>query len=165
MNDQPAKILFVCTGNTCRSALAAALWGRLQDQWPAASAGTAAWPGAPAAAPAQDVAREYGADLSSHQARRVRDVTEPVKLVLTMTAAQRDAVLAERPEWAGRVELLTEAVGESGDIADPFGSSVEVYRGLAERLLALERRLLERLKAEMTGGADDRPGVDGKEAP
>jgi protein-tyrosine-phosphatase len=144
-DERDGVILFVCTGNTCRSPLAAALWAALApDAPPAASAGVGAWTGAPAADPAQQVAREYGVDLSAHRARHVRDVTEPVRRVYVMTRRQREQVAELRPEWADRIELLTEAAGDRGDIPDPLGTTVEVYRGLAERLVALMHRVRDR---------------------
>lgn len=164
MSAERAPVLFVCTGNTCRSPLAAALWTQVAPGWPVLSAGTDAWPGAPAADEAQEVAREYGADLSGHRARRVKDVTEPVGHVFTMTRAQQRAVLAERPEWAGRVMLLTEAAGEQGDIPDPFGASLTVYRALAEQLVKLERKLVERLSREGDGSAAAPPDGGGADA-
>ncbi len=142
---EPPRVLFVCTGNTCRSPLAAALWPLVTTAVPAASAGVDAWPDMPAAQPAQEVAAAYGVSLADHRARRLEQVTEPVALVLAMTAAQRDRIVAERPEWADRVRLLTEAAGEAGDIPDPVGASVDVYGALAERLLALEQEIWKRL--------------------
>jgi protein-tyrosine-phosphatase len=136
-------VLFVCTGNTCRSPLAAALWGVIAPGRPAASAGVGAWPGSPATDAARQVAREYGVSLDEHKARHVRDVDEPVAHVYVMTRQQLERLLELRPEWSDRVELLTEAAGETGDIPDPLGASIEVYRGLAERLAALLKRVAE----------------------
>ncbi|MCL5967514.1 MAG: low molecular weight protein arginine phosphatase [Firmicutes bacterium] len=136
-------VLFVCTGNTCRSPLAQGLWTALHPGARASSAGVGAWPGSPAAAAAQRVALEYGVDLSGHRSRHVRDVVEPVRRVFVMTREQAEEVVRMRPEWESRVELLTEAAGERGDIPDPLGAGLEVYRGLAERLLGLMRRIQE----------------------
>jgi protein-tyrosine-phosphatase len=60
-----------------------------------------------------------------------------------MTREQAAEVVRMRPEWESRVELLTEAAGETGDIPDPLGAGIEVYRGLAERLLGLMRKIDE----------------------
>lgn len=161
MTDERGVVLFVCTGNTCRSPLAKALWDILQDDWTATSAGVQAWPGMPAADEAQVVAREYGADLSQHRSRPIAAVSEAVWRVYTMTARQKAMTLERRPDWTGRVELLTEAVGETGDISDPIGASVQVYRGLAERLLALEKKLLVRLRTTLKCDEAEKPPKQG----
>lgn len=144
-------VVFVCTGNTCRSPLAEALWRGLEARIPAVSCGVGAWPGSPAAEAAQAVAEEYGVSLKDHRAQRVTDIREPVWRVFTMTEAQARSVVSMRPDWAGKVERITEAAGETGDIPDPLGASVPVYRGLAERLIALERRILDRYRSEVIG--------------
>jgi protein-tyrosine-phosphatase len=148
---QTGVVLFVCTGNTCRSPLAAALWSVIAPDRPAASAGVGAWPGSPATEPARQVAREYGVSLDAHQARHVRDVAEPVARVYVMTRQQLERLMELRPEWSDRVQLLTEAAGETGDIPDPLGASIEVYRGLAERLVGLLKRVAEHGKSETAG--------------
>ena len=141
---EPATVLFVCTGNTCRSPLAASLWALVTSDAEAVSAGVHAWPGMPASDAAVLVAAEFEVDLATHRARTLDDIKDQVDWVLTMTEEQRRLVLAERPDWSDRVELLTEAAGESGDIDDPLGESTAAYRVLAERLLELERKAWRR---------------------
>ena len=121
-------ILFVCTGNTCRSPLAAALArSRGLD---AQSAGLSAYPGDPASAPAVRIARRYGADLTGHAARRVtRELVDQADAIYVMTPGHRAALCALFPHAAPRVRVLDPA------IPDPYGGSDEMYARCAEALL------------------------------
>ncbi len=141
MQKDTAYVLFVCTGNTCRSAMAEALWNRRYQSPRAGSAGTRAWSGQPAAKFAQDAVAQYGADLSQHRSRDLDEVTEEPQWVICMTAAQRDVVAERRPEWVSKTKLLTEWAGEAGDIGDPIGWDREVYDKLASTLSDLIRRV------------------------
>lgn len=121
-------ILFVCTANICRSPVAEALfadWLRQQGvsgDWHVESAGTWAEPGAPASAYSREVLEELGLDLASHRARRVdRAMIEAADLVVCMTRSQREALRAEFPDLAGRLQLLGAMAGPEYDIADPYG--------------------------------------------
>lgn len=150
-------ILFVCTGNTCRSPMAEALArhmlaGALATDDPAAfgfqvsSAGVFAGLGSPASPESVQLLAEEGIDLTTHQSspalpERVRDADR----VYCLTASHRDALLANLPPGAGsHVELLHPS---GGDIPDPFGSGIEVYRACA----AVIREALEARLADWTG--------------
>ena len=84
-------ILFVCTGNTCRSPMAegllrAALAAKGLDQVTVSSAGTGAWDGAPISEASYLVGLEQGLDLSEHRARLLtRDVVRGADLILAMS--------------------------------------------------------------------------------
>jgi protein-tyrosine-phosphatase len=137
------KILFVCTGNTCRSAMAEAIW-RAMGYENVGSAGVMAWSGQPAAPPAVEVVKRYQATLTAHRSRDLREVREDYDLVLTMTQAQRRQVIEARPDWADRTWLLSEAAGESGEIADPAGQDFAVYETVAEEIYGLLQKLKEK---------------------
>jgi len=162
LRDFSAKVvLFVCTGNTCRSPMAeviakkevAARLGidaqtpeeldaKLQERgfW-IASAGVAAADFSPASSNAKTVVREdFDASLDRHAAQSVSpSLVRVADLILTMGRSHRAALLAEFPDAAERCELLRP---DGGDVADPFGGSVEVYRRCAREIAAAVRERL-----------------------
>lgn len=163
------SVLFVCTGNTCRSsmaeAIAKALWTRLGDKrlpLEFSSAGVAAFPGMNASDHAIAVLREVGIDLTSHRSRPLNsELVEKVDLILAMTRRHRDYILSLVPEAASKVHLLAEYAfpeSVSSDIPDPFGGPVEVYRQVASDLETAIIRVLERIQLENGKDGNDGSG-------
>jgi protein-tyrosine phosphatase len=137
------QVLFICTGNTCRSPMAAALMRKLAGDRPdlrVVSAGTAAGTGAEPFEPAIQAMRERGISLEDHRSRPVSvTLVEDSNLVFVMTSAHRDLVLEWVPEAADRIHLLDP---EGTDIKDPMLGTLEVYRECAKRIEAcLARRI------------------------
>jgi protein-tyrosine-phosphatase len=126
------KILFVCTGNTCRSPLAEVFYAQRYPEHEARSRGLAAFENSPAAPHSAAVAREYGCDLSSHQAHTVvdRDMSW-ADVIVGMTTAHAATLRSIFPAFADKVRTLP-----GGDLPDPLGGTLSDYRICAERLEA-----------------------------
>jgi protein-tyrosine phosphatase len=153
-------IVFVCTGNTCRSPLAETLCKkRLADRlacsvaelpvrgYRVISAGLAAPPGMPAADEAVAVAHSLGADLTQHVSRPLTpELAAQADHLLAMTSGHLRALVEHFPPGAGRPRLLSPA---GDDVDDPIGQSREVYEACARQLASHVETLVE----EVLGGS------------
>lgn len=147
-------ILFVCTGNTCRSSMAAFMAQHLLAEANMSgsvrilSAGTGAWPGAPASEPALLVMEERGIDLASHiSVPLTSGLVAEAELILTMTRRHRQYIEETWPQAADKTYTLAEYAGmeeEGPDVPDPYGLSVDEYRICADRLWILVTTALEK---------------------
>ncbi len=154
-------ILFVCTGNTCRSSMAEALFKEMlaernRDDWKVISAGVSAFEGNSAHQNAILALEEQGIEtIKSHQAQRLdQELINQADLILTMTRRHKSLIFAQHPEaeaktftlkeYSNSTEQLNQASNDL-DILDPFGQALKEYKFCAKEIKDNLKQVLEKL--------------------
>lgn len=137
-----AHILFLCTGNTCRSPMAKCLMEdmskRLHLPITCDSAGLIAFLGAPASPGAQRAMAARGLSLRGHRSKRISTaLVKKADVVLCMTEAHRNEYIQRFPEYAGKAHVFIRPV------PDPFGGSDSLYVQTADQLASLLEEWLQ----------------------
>lgn len=151
------RVLFLCTGNICRSPLAEGVLRHMLDAELAgrvdvASAGVAAMPGQPASTNGVMACAELGVDISGHRARMLtRDLIETTDLVLAMEEHHRMAAVKLAPREAGKIHLLSQyAAGSEGNapigVDDPIGGDLDEYRSTLREIRRYIEQALPRIR-------------------
>lgn len=142
-------ILFVCTGNVCRSPMAEHMLRRrlgVDSDWNVCSAGLAAGYGMTASTPAIEVLAESGIDMSEHRSRPVdREMVDAASMIVVMSASHYDQMRLLFPYVKGKVFLLKsfDPSARCGDLEDPIGASIGTYRRIRDEIAAALPDLME----------------------
>lgn len=128
------NILFVCTGNTCRSPMAEGYFKSLclknnEDKLKIKSAGVGAVDGCPASQEALFVLKRFNIDFNGHRSQRLTaSLLDWADLVVAMTRGHIDAINKRFPSFDKKIVLLKNFTEEKGDITDPIGGDFFDYK-------------------------------------
>ncbi len=141
------KLLFICTGNTCRSPMAEGLAREtFGDAVQVSSAGMEAWEGVEASIYALEVLKEQNVDLSRHRSRKIRaDLLDDVDWIIPMTQTQEKILRHIFPQYIYKTRYLGDWGEQKQDVCDPWGGSLEVYRQTAQEIGKLLSALRDHL--------------------
>jgi len=148
------NILFVCTGNTCRSVMAQGLFEKMWNEFSpkkvdikAYSAGVGAVEGINASREALEILRDEGMDLSHHRSSKVTaELIEKAHYIFTMTRIHKEILLNLYPEAREKIWLFPEFAGMNGrEISDPYGLGMEKYRLVAGEIKEALKEIIARL--------------------
>ncbi len=136
------KILFVCTGNSCRSVMAEALFRKITanrpDDFSIHSAGTSAVDGTQATQETVEVMTAHGVDISDYRGKHLtEEMIEDADKIFVMERFHKDWILRLVPEAGSKIFLLSEFASKESqshkdiDIPDPIRMSDQFYKNVA----------------------------------
>ena len=140
------RVLFVCTGNTCRSPMAEGFFNQYAREKgidaSASSCGLSAYKSNAPSPEAVTACAEYGVDISEHRAVSVDNrLVDEADYIICMTKGQYEVLELMFPQYVKRFSTLA-----AEDITDPFGGTAELYRTVGKAIHAEAARVCEVIK-------------------
>lgn len=145
------NIYFICTGNTCRSPMAEALFqSHNKEGMHVRSAGIYAINGGDISENAKRVIRDAEIDYTHFSRQLSEEDVRWADLILTMTSAHKQLVMQAFPFAADKIFTLKEYVRPYGshDVSDPYGGDIQMYRQTFQELTILTKDLFIKLNEE-----------------
>ncbi len=137
------QIIFVCTGNTCRSPMAEGFLKNVHKDYEVLSRGLYVPEEIGASFFSIKAMKEMDIDISGHKAKQLTvGEAEDCDLIITMTESHKNTIVSAYPKFSDKTFTLSEYAGEEGDVRDPYGMDEVAYRECAKQI----RRLI--LKAD-----------------
>lgn len=144
------KLIFVCTGNTCRSPIAEAIYKNLEkvSDMKVLSRGLVVLFPEPLNPKAEIVLKKHDLELNNHVSRPLKESDiDDNTMILTMTASQVKKIIEEFPE-VKNIDTIKEFAGEIGDVVDPYGGTLMDYEECYIELGRLVKKTLYKLNEE-----------------
>lgn len=141
------KILFICTGNTCRSPMAEAIFKhKTNNRYEVKSAGIFAQDGSTASPHSIDVLKKQSIPIDHKSKQLTTELVVWSDLILTMGNSHKQMILQRYPKADDKVFCLKEfAQNTKADIADPFGGTLEDYEKTFNEIEEAIQKLIEKL--------------------